>query len=151
METDRIEKSIVLQAPRARVWPALAEADQFGAWFGMTLAGAFEPGARVTGRLTEPGYEHLTVEMLVERVEPETVLAYRWHPFAIDPDVDYAQEPMTLVEFRLADTDGGTELTVIESGFDRIPPARRATAFRMNEHSWGAQLENIARYVNGSQ
>ncbi len=147
MDTDRIEKTIVLRAPRARVWRALARADEFGAWFGVALEGAFAPGARLTGRITSPGHDHLTMEIAVERVQPEQLLSYRWHPYAIEPDVDYTHEPTTLVEFHLADVADGTQLTVVESGFDRIPLARRATAFRMNEQGWAEQLTHIARYV----
>jgi uncharacterized protein YndB with AHSA1/START domain len=145
--TDRIEKTIVLRAPRARVWRALAQAQEFGAWFGLALEGSFAPGARLTGRLTTPGHEHLTLEITVERVEPEHLLSYRWHPYAMEPGVDYAGEPTTLVEFHLADVADGTQLTVVESGFDRIPPERRAIAFRMNEQGWAEQLTQIARYV----
>ncbi len=147
MDMDRIEKTIVLRAPRARVWRALARPDEFGAWFGVALEGAFAPGARLTGRITTPGHEHLTMEIAVERVDPERLLAYRWHPYAVEPGVDYAHEPTTLVEFHLADVADGTRLTVVESGFDHIPPARRATAFRMNDQGWAAQLTHIARYV----
>jgi uncharacterized protein YndB with AHSA1/START domain len=147
MDTDRIEKTIVLRAPRSRVWRALAQAEEFGAWFGVALEGAFVPGARLTGRITTPGHEHVTMEIVVERVEPEHLLSYRWHPYAVEPGVDYASEPTTLVEFHLAEVAEGTQLTVVESGFDRIPPARRATAFRMNEQGWAEQLTRIAHYV----
>ena len=145
--TDRIEKTVILRAPRSRVWRALARADEFGAWFGLALEGTFTPGARLTGRLTTPGHEHLTLEITVERVEPEHLFSYRWHPYAFEPGVDYTGEPTTLVEFHLADVAEGTQLTVVESGFDRIPPERRATAFRMNEQGWDEQLTHIARYV----
>lgn len=147
MSTDRIEKTIVLRAPRSRVWRALASAEEFGAWFGVALEGAFAPGACLAGRITTPGHEHLTVEIAVERVEPEQLLSYRWHPYAVEPGVDYAHEPTTLVEFHLADIAGGTQLTVVESGFDGIPLARRAIAFRMNDQGWAEQLTHIARYV----
>jgi uncharacterized protein YndB with AHSA1/START domain len=145
--TDRIEKTIILRAPRSRVWRALAQADEFGAWFGVALEGAFAPGARLAGRITTPDHKHLTVEITVEQVQPERLLSYRWHPYAVEPGVDYSDEPTTLVEFHLADVADGTQLTVIESGFDGIPAARRATAFRMNEQGWAEQLANIARYV----
>lgn len=146
-QTDRIEKTVVLRAPRARVWRALARSEEFGAWFGVALDGPFEPGARLRGRLTVPGYEHLTFEIVVERVEPERVFSYRWHPYAVDPGVDYSGEPMTLVEFTLEEADGGTRLTVVESGFDRIPEARRATALHKNDEGWAEQVKNVARYV----
>jgi uncharacterized protein YndB with AHSA1/START domain len=145
--TDRIEKTIILNAPRSRVWRALANADEFGAWFGARLEGAFAPGARVKGEITSRGYEHVSLELAIERVEPEKLLSFRWHPYAIEPGVDYSSEPPTLVEFLLEEVAGGTRLTVVESGFDRIPPARRAEAFRMNEDGWLQQLENIARHV----
>src|SRR5258707_7726326 len=138
--TDRIEKTIVLRAPRSRVWCALTQADQFGAWFGMALEGSFAPGARLTGRLTSPGHEHLTLEIVVERVEPEHLLSYRWHPYPVQSGVEYAAEPMTLVEFHLADVADGTQLTVIESGFDRLPPARRVTPLRKNHQRWAQPL-----------
>jgi uncharacterized protein YndB with AHSA1/START domain len=147
MSTDRIEKTIVLGAPQTRVWRALTDAREFGAWFNVALTGAFAPGARVQGRITAPGYEHLTMEIAVEQVIPERLFSYRWHPHDIDPGTDLACEPTTLVEFHLAKVPGGTQLTLVESGFDRIPPSRRTTAFRNNDEGWSAQLTNIERYV----
>ena len=147
MNTDRIEKKITLRAAQGRVWRAIANAEEFGTWFQMKLEGAFVPGKSVKGRITTAGYENLIVEITVERVEPEQLLSYRWHPYAIETGVDYSAEPTTLVEFRLAAVAGGTELTVVESGFDGIPVARRAEAFRMNESGWTEQLKNIERYV----
>jgi len=146
--TDRIEKIADLRAPRSRVWRALTSADQFGTWFGATLTGTFAEGETVSGQITHPGYKHLTMEIVIERVRPEDYLSYRWHPYAIDPKVDYSKEPSTLVEFTLEDSKEGTRLTIVESGFDRIPLARRAEAFRMNDGGWAAQLENINRYVS---
>ena len=145
--TDRIEKEILLHAPRSRVWRAITTPEEFGAWFRVKLEGAFAEGATVRGRITYPGYEHLTMEMVVERIEPERLFAYRWHPGATDPDVDYSSEPMTLVEFHLDDADGGTILRIVESGFDRIPTARRDEAFRMNDGGWTEQTQNIERHV----
>jgi uncharacterized protein YndB with AHSA1/START domain len=146
--TDRIEKHIVLRAPRAKVWRALADAPQFGSWFGVDLTGAsFAPGARVRGKITHPGYEHVTFEAVIERMEPERLISWRWHPYAVDPKVDYSKEPTTLVVFELKDAPEGTLLTVVESGFDQIPLARRAEAFRMNEGGWTAQMANIERHV----
>src|SRR5262245_21482521 len=149
MSTDRIEKSIVLRAPRSRVWRALASAGEFGVWFRVKLEGEFTPGARLRGRITYPGYEHLTMEMTIERMEPEQLISFRWHPHAVDPGKDYSDEPTTLVEFRLSDAPGGTRLTVTESGFDRLPPGRRDEAFRMNEGGWEEQLKNIESHVAG--
>jgi uncharacterized protein YndB with AHSA1/START domain len=147
-DTDRIEKKVVLRAPRSRVWRAIANAEEFGEWFGVKLEGAFAEGATIRGKITYPGYEHLTMEVLIERIEPERYFAYRWHPYAIDPTVDYSHEPMTLVEFRLDEADGGTLLTIVESGFDQIPLARREKAFRMNEQGWAEQTRNIERHVS---
>lgn len=148
MSTDRIEKKVTIRASRARVWRAIADAKEFGEWFRVNLEGAFKQGATIRGKVTHPGYEHLTLEIQVERIEPERYFSYRWHPYAIDPAVDYSAEPTTLVEFRLADSDGGgTLLTIVESGFDQIPADRRETAFRMNDGGWAQQTKNIERYV----
>lgn len=145
--TDRIEKRFEVTARRSRVWRALSDAAEFGVWFGVQLDGPFAPGTTVRGRLTFPGYEHVTLEILVERVEPEGYFSYRWHPYAIDPKVDYSAEPTTLVEFRLEETAGGTAITITESGFDRLPSSRRAEAFRMNEAGWNGQGRKLATYV----
>lgn len=145
--TDRIEKKVLLRAPRARVWQALADPEAFGQWFGVKLAGSFAPGARVGGQITHEGYEHLPFEITVERMEPERLLSWRWHPHAIEPGVDYAAEPTTLVVFELDDVEGGTLLTVVESGFDGIPLARRAEAYRGNDEGWALQMQAIERYV----
>jgi len=148
MSTDRIEKRVVLRAPRSRVWRAISDAKEFGTWFRITLDGDFTEGAMLRGNVTIPGHEHLKVEMEIERIEPERYFSYRWHPYPKDPATDYSAEPMTLVEFTLADVDGGTALTIVESGFDRIPLARRAEAFRMNTEGWGGQIKNLAAYVS---
>jgi uncharacterized protein YndB with AHSA1/START domain len=146
--TDRIEKAVTLRAPRSRVWRAITDAEEFGAWFGVKLESTFAEGGTVRGRITHPGYEHVTMEMLVDRIEPERYFSYRWHPYAIKPDVDYSREPTTLVEFTLDEANGQTMLTIVESGFDRIPLARRAEAFRMNEGGWTEQVKNIERHVS---
>jgi len=145
--TDRIEKHVTLHAPRARVWRALTDAKEFGAWFGVKLEGTFAEGAAIRGQLTIKGYEHMTLEMLIERVQPEAFFSYRWHPYAVDAKVDYSAEPTTLVEFRLDEVDRDTELTIVESGFDRLPASRRAEAFRMNDAGWTGQAKNLERYV----
>jgi uncharacterized protein YndB with AHSA1/START domain len=147
MSTDKIEKRVVLRAPRSRVWKAITDAKEFGTWFGAKFEGGFTAGATVRGRITTPGYDHLTMDVMVERVDPEHLFSYRWHPYAVEPDVDYSKEPTTLVEFRLDEVDGGTRLTVIESGFDGIPAARREEAFRMNEGGWTEQTRRIEQYV----
>ena len=146
--TNRIEKRIELNAPVERVWRALTDYREFGQWFGVKLEGPFAEGATVRGKITHPGYEHLTMELLVERIEPERYFSYRWHPYAIVPGADYSAEPTTLVEFILEETEGGTAVTIVESGFDRIPLARRAEAFRMNDQGWAGQIKNLARYVS---
>lgn len=147
-ETDRIEKQVVLKAPRPRVWRALTDSGEFGKWFGMTLDGNFEVGRTVAGNITYQG-NPVRVAFTPEKIEPQTRFSYRWHPFALDPKVDYSGEPTTLVEFRLAEAPEGTLLTVVESGFDKLPQARRDEAFRMNERGWAGQLKNIQRHVEG--
>lgn len=148
--TDRIEKKVVLRAPRARVWQALTDAGEFGQWFGVQFAGPFAAGSRVTGRITHEGYEHLPFEITIERMEPERLFSWRWHPNATEPGVDYASEPTTLVSFELADVPEGTLLTVVETGFDGIPLSRRATAYRGNDEGWTQQMVAIERYLSGS-
>ena len=144
MSTDRIEKRVVLRAPRSRVWRAIADAKEFGTWFRLTLDGPFAAGATVRGR-----HDNFKVEMRIERIEPERYFSYRWHPYPKDPAKDYAEEPMTLVEFTLEDAEGGgTALTIVESGFEKIPLARRAEAFRMNTEGWAGQIKNLTAYVS---
>jgi uncharacterized protein YndB with AHSA1/START domain len=149
--TDRIEREILLKAPRSRVWRALANAEEFGDWFGVALKGkTFAAGKRVQGNITYPGYEHVVFDVLIVRMEPEQSLSFRWHPYAVDPAVDYSKEPTTLVEFNLKEVEGGTLLRVVESGFDSIPPSRRAEAFRMNSGGWDEQMKNIEKHVRTS-
>ncbi len=148
--TDRIEREIDLKAPRSRVWRALTDSKEFGAWFRAEMRDAFAPGARARGQITHPGYEHVTLDLVVERMEPEHLFSYRWHPYAVDPAQDYSREPTTLVVFELTETPGGTHLKVTESGFDQIPLARRDEAFRKNSGGWKGQVENIARYVESA-
>jgi uncharacterized protein YndB with AHSA1/START domain len=145
--TDRIEKKITLRAPVARVWRALTNAEEFGTWFRVKWEGAFAPGARVKGHITYPGYEHLVADIVIEKMDAERLFSLRWHPAAVDPKVDYSAEPTTLVEFHLEPVKDGTLLTVVESGFDRVPAHRRLEAFRMNDEGWGTQLKNIEEYV----
>ena len=147
-DTDRIEKKVVLRAPRSRVWRAISDADQFGEWFRVKFDGTFAEGKSLRGKILHKGYEDAQMEIEIERIQPEKYFAYRWHPYAIDPKVDYSSEPQTLVEFRLEPAPDGTKLTITESGFDGIPAARRAEAFRMNDGGWAAQARNIARYVS---
>lgn len=146
--TDRIERQILLKAPRSRVWRALANAEAFGDWFGVALKGKqFIAGRRTQGNITYPGYEHVVWNVLIERIEPEHTLSFSWHPYAVDPAIDYSQEPVTLVVFELEEVADGTLLRLVESGFDNIPLARRPEAFRMNSGGWDAQMKNIEQYV----
>jgi uncharacterized protein YndB with AHSA1/START domain len=148
-ETDRIEKTIVLRAPRERIWRALTDAREFGEWFRVKLDGDFAVGQRIAGHITHPGFEHLTMTVTVERMDAGQLFSFRWHPYAIDAKRDYSSEPTTLVEFRLEEVAEGTRLTVVESGFDRVPAERRAEAFRMNAGGWTAQMENVRQHVTG--
>jgi len=145
--TDRIEEKIVLRVPRARVWRALTDAEEFGAWFGVKLAGTFAPGEAVKGKITEKNYEDLQFEMVIERIDPQRLFSWRWHPYAVDPAADYSAETPTLVVIELEEVAGGTVLTVVESGFDGIPAGRRAEAYLMHEEGWTEQLKSIERYL----
>ena len=146
--TDRIERHVVVRAPRSRVWRALSDPTELGTWFGVKLPpAAFKPGDRVVGAITHPGYEHVKLDITIERMEPETLLSWRWHPHAVEKGVDYSKEPTTLVVFQLEEVADGTKITVTESGFDQVPAARRALAFRMNGEGWTIQIQAIARHV----
>jgi uncharacterized protein YndB with AHSA1/START domain len=147
MKNNHIEKKIELKAPVSRVWRALTNHREFGEWFGMKLKSPFKVGKSTKGPLTYPGFEHLVLEVVVQKMEPETYFSYTWHPYAIDPEVDYSKEIQTLVEFLLEEKKGGTLLRIIESGFDKIPAERRAKAFRMNSGGWAEQLKNIKKHV----
>ncbi len=145
--TDRIVRTVTLDAPRSRVWRALTDVAQFNAWFGVQLAAPFVPGAAVTGKLTIRNYEHLTLTIWIEAMEPERYFSFRWHPYAIEPGVDYSTEPTTLVTFTLEEAAGGTRLIIVESGFDALPESRRAKAFSMNTRGWEGQAENIRKFL----
>lgn len=147
--SDIIERQIIINAPLAKVWMAISDHRQFGTWFRVDLDGPFVAGETSTGQMTMPGYEHIRWNAEVEAVEPPRRLAFRWHPYALDQERDYSDEPMTLVEFTLAEHGDGTELRVVESGFDALPASRRDEAFRMNGNGWTAQIDNVRRYVEG--
>lgn len=145
--SDRIEKTIELKAPVARVWKALTDYREFGEWFRVRLEGPFVPGKATRGQISYAGYEHLKWEAVVQKMEPERLFSFTWHPYAVDEKQDYSKEPPTLVEFTLEKTAKGTLLRVVESGFDKLPSHRRDEAFRMNEGGWRKQIENIAQHV----
>jgi uncharacterized protein YndB with AHSA1/START domain len=159
--TDRIEKTVVLRAPRDRVWRAISDSKEFGTWFGVQFDGPFVAGAHMKGRMTptkvdpevarmqEP-YAGATFECTIDRVEPMRLFSFRWHPFAVDRGFDYSKEPTTLVEFRLDEVAEGTRLTITETGFDGIPLARRAQAFASNAEGWGKQMELVEKYLAGA-
>jgi len=156
---DRIEKKVLLHAPVERVWQAVSDAQQFGAWFGVRFDGSFEPQSRLTGAITptamdpeiaklQKPHESKQFEFWVDRIEPMRYIAFRWHPFAVDANVDYTKEPTTLIEFTLRPVGDSTELTIVESGFENIPIARRAAAFRANDNGWTHQTKLIALYIS---
>jgi uncharacterized protein YndB with AHSA1/START domain len=159
--TDRIEKTVLLRAPQARVWRAISDAGQFGRWFGVAFDGPFVAGARMTGRMVptqvdaemakaqEP-YAGRPFECTIDRIEPMRLFSFRWHPYAVEPDFDYSREPTTLVVFELEEVAGGTKLTITESGFDRIPLERRAKAFTSNQQGWAAQTRLLEKYLAGA-
>ena len=145
--SDRIEKRIELKAPVSRVWRALTDHREFGEWLRVKLDSPFVPGQISRGQITHPGYEHIKWAAVVQAMEPERLFSFTWHPYAVDPTVDYSKETPTLVEFRLEKIPNGTLLVVTESGFDKIRSARRLEAFRMNEGGWTQQLKNIEAHV----
>jgi uncharacterized protein YndB with AHSA1/START domain len=158
MNTDRIEKKVLLRASRERVWHAISDAKQFGSWFGVAFDGPFADGARLTGRIVpttvdaevaklQSCHEGLAFEFHVVRIEPMHKISFRWHPYAVEPDVDYSEEPMTLIVFELEEVPGGMQLTITESGFDQIPLARRAKAFAANDGGWAKQAMLVQKYL----
>ena len=144
----RIEKRIELNAPVSRVWRALTDHREFGEWFRVKLDGPFVPGQISRGHMTYPGYEHLKWEAVVQKMEPERLFSFTWHPYAVDPKIDYSQETPTLVEFRLGKTASGTLLLLTESGFDKVPADRRLEAWRRNDGGWTEQMKNIEGHVS---
>ncbi len=158
MNTDKIEKNVLLRAPRTRIWRALTDSTEFGTWFGVKFDSPFNPGASMRGVIVptqvdpevakaQKPYEGKAFEISVEQMEPERLFSFRWHPYAVEPGVDYSAEPTTLVAFTLEEEANGVRLTVTESGFDQIPLARRAKAFAANEGGWGMQMKLIAEYL----
>jgi uncharacterized protein YndB with AHSA1/START domain len=158
MDSDRIQKKILLHAPLKRIWNALADSMEFGTWFGMKFDRPFTPGAHMHGTIVptkvnadvakaQQKYEGMPVEITIEKMEPERLFSFRWHPYAIEQGADYSVEPTTLIEFVLQDTKDGVILTVTESGFDQIPLARRVKAFTANEQGWAMALKLIEEYL----
>ncbi len=168
--SDRIEKTVLPRAPVSRVWQAISIASEFGRWFGIELKGEFAAGKTITGTFTHGFNEAAILEFqkslglplskvkipdevlvfcTVERIEPERYFSFHWIPYGIDAEVDPKTEPTTLVEFHVKKVAEGTELTIVESGFDRVPAHRRLRAFRMNEAGWSGQMENVRKYVEG--
>jgi uncharacterized protein YndB with AHSA1/START domain len=147
-QTDRIEKQVLIKAPRHRVWRAITNSAEFGTWFRVLLKDPFIPGKDISGPILHPGYEHLTWTVTVDKIEPEHLFSFRWRPHAIDPNKDYSHEPTTLVTFELTEVPEGTRLVLTESGFDGIPLERRDTAYRGNTAGWEIQMTNIERYVS---
>jgi uncharacterized protein YndB with AHSA1/START domain len=158
MSTDRIEKQVLLRAPLDRVWRAISESQEFGRWFGVRIDGPFVAGTSVTATITATTVDEEVAELQrphagakatwqIVAVDPPRRLAYRWHPFAVEPDVDYDSEPATLVEFTLSPTPDGVLLTIVESGFDAIPAARRSAAFEANSGGWAKQVELVRKYL----
>src|SRR6266436_5789270 len=144
---NQIEKRIELAAPVSRVWRALTDHREFGEWFRVKLDGPFVPGQVSRGHVTYPGYEHLKWEAVVQKMDPERLFSFTWHPYAIDPKMDYSKETPTLIEFRLEKIENGTRLSLSESGFDKIPSYRRYEAFQKDDHGWTEQMKNIESYI----
>lgn len=158
MTPDRIEKKILLRAPLQRVWRALSDSKAFGTWFGVKFDAPFTPGAHMRGKIvgtavdaevakSQKQYWHVPFEITIDRIEPERLFSFRWHPYAIEPGVDYSNEPTTLIEFTLEEVTDGVMLTVVESGFDQIPLTRRVKAFTANEQGWGRVIQLVEKYL----
>jgi uncharacterized protein YndB with AHSA1/START domain len=147
-QTDRIQKQVLLRASRTRVWRALTQTNEFNEWFGVQLQGTFAQGTKLRGRVTHKGYEHLTMEIIIQQFEPEHTLAWRWHPGADEPGVDKTSSEMTDVVFKLEETPEGTLLKVTETGFGRVPVSRRSLVYRQNEDGWTGQMKAIKQYVD---
>lgn len=145
--SDRIEKTIELNAPVSRVWQAITDHREFGEWFRVRIDAPFVAGEVATGQITYPGYEHVRWTATIKRMDEPTLFSFTWIPYAVDPDTDYSSETPTLVEFRLEPTSKGTRLTITESGFDKVPEYRRAEALRLNEGGWEEQVKNIKAHV----
>jgi uncharacterized protein YndB with AHSA1/START domain len=159
--TDIIEKQILLRAPLSRVWRAISNSSEFGAWFGVTFEGPFVAGAPLRGAITctkvdpevaelQKPHQGKPFNIVVEQIQPERLFSFRWHPYAIEPGVDYSSEPTTLVTFRLDEVPEGVRLTLTESGFDQIPLERRAKAFAANEGGWSHQMVLISKYLQNA-
>jgi uncharacterized protein YndB with AHSA1/START domain len=159
MSSDRIEKKILLKAPLKRIWAALSDYREFGTWFGIKVDSPFVPGTKVRGTAVpttvdpevakgQKPYEGTPFELWIEKIEPERLFSFRWHPYAIERGVDYSAEPTTLIVFTLEEVAEGVMLTVTESGFDQIPLDRRAKAFTANERGWSTQMKLIEAYLN---
>jgi uncharacterized protein YndB with AHSA1/START domain len=157
MSTDRVEKKILLHAPLPRVWLAVSDATEFGTWFGVKFDGPFTAGTRMRGTLVgtavdadvakaQKQYEGIPFEITVDRIEPEHLFSFRWHPNAVEQDVDYSAEATTVVQFSLKEVANGVMLTITESGFDQIPQARRANALTANEQGWTTVVHLIEKY-----
>jgi uncharacterized protein YndB with AHSA1/START domain len=158
MTPDRIEKSVILRAPLERVWRAIADSTQFGTWFGVAFDGPFVAGSHLTGRIVptrvdpevaqlQRPHEGKSFTFYVEDIEPMRRIAFRWHPYAVEPGIDYAREPTTLIVFEIKQAETGTLLVITESGFSNIPLERRAKAFTANDGGWTKQLQLIAKYL----
>ncbi|HEV7702759.1 MAG TPA: SRPBCC family protein [Gemmatimonadaceae bacterium] len=148
--TDRIEKQIVLDATQSRVWRAISDYREFNSWFGVALQSPFTPGGKTSGNITITGYDHMTMDVWVEKIEPEHFFSFRWHPNATDANVDYSKDPTTLVTFSLEAVSGGTKLTIVESGFDALPEWRRAAALKGNDSGWASQTKRIADFIRAN-
>jgi uncharacterized protein YndB with AHSA1/START domain len=145
--TNRIDKRIEVKAPVSRVWRALTDYQQFGEWFCAKMDGPFLPGQVVRGVTTYPGHEGHQFDVVVQKIEPERLFSFTWHPYAVDTKIDYSKEPPTLVEFKLEQTEDGTVILLSESGFEKVPESRRLEAFRKNDEGWTEMIESLANYV----
>jgi uncharacterized protein YndB with AHSA1/START domain len=139
---DRIERTVELAAPPEKVWAALTTAEGLAAWFGDEAAIDPRPGGSAWMKWNE-GH---TAQMRVERVEEPRVFGFTWHIFGL-PDDDPRR---TYVEFTLEPADGGTRLTVVESGFAQLSAEAFHEAFDGNTRGWASELAELGAYLDAA-
>ena len=139
---DRIERTVEIAHPPAKVWEALTTAGGLAAWFGDEATIDLRPGgsAHMTWK-----HGH-TAEMRVERVEEPSVFGYTWHIYGLPED----DPRRTYVEFTLEPVDGGTRLTVVETGFAQLSPDAHSQAYDGNASGWASELGELVSYLDAA-
>lgn len=149
-DTNRIDRTIDVNAPPDRVWRALTTAADLATWFHVRIEGEIAPGSEVWMTSTSPGYEGQRFLVRVTEMTPPRRFAWQWHPGAVDPAIDYSKEPWTTVTFTLEPSGGGTRLSVSETGFNEISVARRAKVFADNSGGWTEVIVWIQQHADAA-